>query len=85
MTLALAPLLSHAFVLPFEWEVGRWASEAVDSVENVLGGDDTQLTIWQRIKEDDKYTRLVKILEVSSVPPPLPPPAAAAGDYVSHR
>lgn len=70
ITLALAPLaLTRAFVLPMdfgEWtSVGRWASEAVDTVENMLDGDDTQLTIWQKIKDDEKYTRLVKILNVS--------------------
>jgi uncharacterized surface protein with fasciclin (FAS1) repeats len=61
--LTLAPVF-HAFVLPGEWgSVGRWAAEAVGGVEEVLGGDETQKTIWQQIKDDDKYTKLVKILE----------------------
>ncbi|GMK59405.1 hypothetical protein CspeluHIS016_0800110 [Cutaneotrichosporon spelunceum] len=54
-TLALAPL-AHAFVIPFEWEV-RWATDAVESVL------DEKPTIWQLLNADDKYTRLVKILE----------------------
>jgi hypothetical protein len=65
--LTLAPVF-HAFVLPGEWgSVGRWAAEAVGGVEEVLGGDETQKTIWQQIKDDDKYTKLVKILEVGGI------------------
>ncbi|BEI84193.1 hypothetical protein CcaverHIS002_0407970 [Cutaneotrichosporon cavernicola] len=54
-TLVFAPL-AHAFVIPFEWDV-RWATNAVESV---LG---EKQTIWKMIKDDDKYTRIVRILE----------------------
>lgn len=81
ITLALVPAaLARPFVLPdltsMQWgaiqeRFGgplKWASDAVETAEHVLGDDKTQLTIWQQIKDDDKYKTLVKILNVSMSP-----------------
>lgn len=42
----------------------QWAFDAAEDVVNYFEDDKTQQSIWQQIKDDEKYSKLVKILKV---------------------